>query len=177
MSFVSTGGLGYLLAATDPGVSAAPPAPAGVVTPAATEPTAPAASTAPATNPQDTAPTVATQPETPAPTSTDPIAAPIIVNGETFTNRWGPVQVQATFAANGTLTSVDALQTPFSDGKSVRINDYAVPRLNAEALTAQHADVDTVSGATYTSDGYNRSLQSAIDIALANGVAAGQGAA
>ena len=62
------------------------------------------------------------------------------------------------------------MQVPFSDEKSVRINDRAVPRLNSEAITAQSATVDTVSGATYTSVGYQQSLQSAIDIAVANGV-------
>ena len=57
-------------------------------------------------------------------------------------------------------------------GSSVRINDRAVPQLNSEALTAQSADVDTVSGATYTSNDYRRSLQSAIDAAKAAGLTA-----
>jgi uncharacterized protein with FMN-binding domain len=78
--------------------------------------------------------------------------------------------VQATFAADGTLVNVDVLEVPSRDGQSVRINDYAVPRLNSEALVAQSADVDTVSGATYTSIGYEQSLQSAIDVARANGI-------
>ena len=97
-------------------------------------------------------------------------SAPVQVNGQTFINKWGPVQVQATFASDGSLVAVDAIQTPFADGKSVRINDVAIPRLNSEALTAQSAQVDTISGATYTSTGYRQSLQSAIDIAVANGV-------
>ena len=58
------------------------------------------------------------------------------------------------------------------DGKSVRINERAVPQLNSEALTAQSAEVDTVSGATYTSNDYRRSLQSAIDAARAAGLTA-----
>ena len=64
------------------------------------------------------------------------------------------------------------LQTPYRDGKSVRINERAVPELNSEALTAQSASVDTVSGATYTSTDYRRSLQSAIDAANAAGITA-----
>ena len=100
-----------------------------------------------------------------------------MVNGQSFTNKFGPVQVQATFAPDGTLISVDALQVPTADGKSVRINNYAVPRLNSEGLTAQNADVDTISGATYTSNGYRQSLQSAIDIAVANGIPAAWSAA
>jgi uncharacterized protein with FMN-binding domain len=59
---------------------------------------------------------------------------------------------------------------PDGDGKSVGINDRAVPVLDSEALTAQSARVDTVSGATYTSRGYEQSLQSAIDAARAAGI-------
>jgi len=43
------------------------------------------------------------------------------------------------------------------------INSHAVPILNQEAVSAQSAKIDTISGATYTSDGYAQSLQSAID--------------
>jgi uncharacterized protein with FMN-binding domain len=93
-----------------------------------------------------------------------------VVNGDVFTNKWGPVQVQATFGADGSLLGVDTLQTPFQDDKSVRINDRAVPVLNSEALSAQSSAVHTVSGATYTSDDYQRSLQSAIDTARAAGL-------
>lgn len=96
--------------------------------------------------------------------------AATVVNGDVYTNRFGPVQVQATFAADGSLTGVDAIQFPDGDGKSVRINDRAVPVLNSEALTAQSAQVDTISGATYTSRGYAQSLQSAIDEARVAGL-------
>ena len=105
-----------------------------------------------------------------APTTVAPAPTPTIVNGASFSNRYGDVQVQATFAPDGTLTNVDVLQVPYRDGKSVAINNYAVPHLNSEALTAQSADVHTVSGATYTSIGYQQSLQSAIDAARANGI-------
>jgi uncharacterized protein with FMN-binding domain len=183
LSFVTTGGLGYLLAATDPGPATASAAPVGIVTPAtgATGASATAAETTAAAAPpaspvveQPAATTAdsvaATAPTTAATTAPAVAAQPVVVNGETFTNRWGPVQVQATFGADGTLTAVDAVQVPYADGKSVGINNYAVPRLNSEALTAQTAQVNTVSGATYTSTGYRQSLQSAIDIAVANGI-------
>ena len=70
---------------------------------------------------------------------------------------------------NGALVAVAVVQYPDSDRKSVRINQRALPQLQSEALTAQSAQIDTVSGATYTSDGYVKSLQSAIDEARAAG--------
>jgi uncharacterized protein with FMN-binding domain len=70
---------------------------------------------------------------------------------------------------NGRLVSVAVLQYPNDDRKSERINARAIPTLQSEALSAQSADVDTVSGATYTSDAYVKSLQSAIDEARAAG--------
>ena len=85
--------------------------------------------------------------------------------GTTDTNRWGPVQVQVTITG-GKITDVTALQTP-TGGKSDRINAQAVPILQSEALTAQSAQIDTVSGATYTSTSYKISLQSALDQAAA----------
>lgn len=114
------------------------------------------------------APGVATRP---SPTAVRPAAQPTVVDGAVFHNKWGPVQVEATFAPDGSLTEVVALRTPDDRSTSRRINDDAVPRLTSEALTAQTASVDTVSGATYTSDGYRKSLQSAIDAARAAGVA------
>ncbi len=86
--------------------------------------------------------------------------------GATFTNKWGPVQVQIT-VSGGVITDVTALQTPTDDRKSISINNRAVPVLTSSALSAQSAAIDTVSGATYTSVGYKQSLQSAIDTATA----------
>ena len=101
------------------------------------------------------------------PTTSVPARANAVVDGGGFQNRWGVVQVEATFGPNGTLISVAALRTPNDRGRSIEINDVAVPRLNAEAVSAQSATVDSVSGATYTSNDYRRSLQSAIDAARA----------
>ena len=90
--------------------------------------------------------------------------------GDTDTNKWGPVQVQVT-VSGGTITAVDVLQSPDENDKDVSINSRALPTLVQETLTAQSADVDGVSGATYTSDSYKVSLQSAIDQARAAAVA------
>jgi uncharacterized protein with FMN-binding domain len=84
--------------------------------------------------------------------------------GDTVQTRWGPVQVRIT-VKSGRITEVTALAYPSDNPRDQEINSYAVPRLRSEALSAQSADIDTVSGATYTSDGYKQSLQSALDSA------------
>jgi uncharacterized protein with FMN-binding domain len=115
-----------------------------------------------------------TTPIVPGATTTTPppaaAAQATVVDGAVFRNKWGPVQVEATFGSDGSLIDVVTLQTPDDRSKSIRINDAAVPRLNGAALSAQTASVDSVSGATYTSVGYQQSLQSAIDAARAAGV-------
>ena len=88
--------------------------------------------------------------------------------GAVSSNKWGDVQVRIS-VAGGKITGVTALKTPDHRPKSVRINDRAVPLLKTEVLTAQSASINNVSGATYTSDSYKVSLQSAID--QARGVA------
>ncbi|GLY38230.1 FMN-binding protein [Amycolatopsis sp. NBRC 101858] len=82
--------------------------------------------------------------------------------GSAADTRYGPVQVQIT-VAGGKITDAEAIQYPQESGRDVRINSAAVPELNQETLQAQNAQIDTVSGATYTSEGYQQSLQSAID--------------
>jgi uncharacterized protein with FMN-binding domain len=86
------------------------------------------------------------------------------LTGDSVQTRYGPVQVRATLT-NGKLTAVTAITYPQENPRDQQINSYAVPQLTREALTAQSADIDTVSGATYTSDGYRQSLQSALDSA------------
>ncbi|MFI8534548.1 FMN-binding protein [Streptomyces aquilus] len=100
---------------------------------------------------------------------TSPSTAPSAAGAGTFTGdsvqtRWGPVQVRIT-VKDGKLTDVTAVAYPSDNPRDQEINSYALPRLRTEALTAQSADIDTVSGATYTSDGYRQSLQSALDSA------------
>lgn len=82
--------------------------------------------------------------------------------GTSVQTRFGPVQVQIT-VANGSITDVTALQLTDKDQRSVSISNRAAPVLRQEVLAAQSANVQGVSGATYTSDGYLSSLQSALD--------------
>jgi uncharacterized protein with FMN-binding domain len=176
LSVLASGGLGFLFASTDAAATGEPALPVGVVPVATTAtPVSATSATTPTTTATDVTAATGDAVEVsaapvPAPATAVP-ADPVLVNGQSFRNKWGDVQVQATFAPDGTLTAVDAVQVPFRDSKSVRINDRAVPQLNTEALSAQSASIDTVSGATYTSVGYKQSLQSAIDIAVANGAA------
>jgi uncharacterized protein with FMN-binding domain len=72
------------------------------------------------------------------------------------------VQVEVV-VKNGTVTDVKALQLTNADPRSVDISAQAAPLLREEALSAQSAKIDVISGATYTSDGYIGSLQSALD--------------
>ncbi|MER6158867.1 FMN-binding protein [Streptomyces sp. NPDC001868] len=84
-------------------------------------------------------------------------AGSTVVPGTTVDTEKGPVQVQATFQG-GKITAVKMLQQPDHPQ-----TEAAVPVLIEETLEAQSADIDTVSGATITSDGYRESLQAAID--------------
>ncbi|MER5516407.1 FMN-binding protein [Streptomyces sp. NPDC002763] len=119
-----------------------------------------------------TTPTVVTDSAAPAPSSSASAASggsgsstgAKTVTGDTVQTRWGPVQVRVT-VKSGRITDVTALQYPQDNPRDQQINSYALPQLRREALTAQSAQIDTVSGATYTSEGYQQSLQSALDSA------------
>jgi uncharacterized protein with FMN-binding domain len=76
---------------------------------------------------------------------------------------YGIVQVRIVLQG-GRITDVQSLQLP-SGGRSGSIASYAVPQLRREVLAAQSTNIDTVSGASYTSEGYARSVQSALDSA------------
>jgi uncharacterized protein with FMN-binding domain len=84
------------------------------------------------------------------------------VTGTATDTRWGPVQVQIT-VANGEISDVTVVEYPTGNGKDREINARALPVLVQETLDAQSADIDMVSGATVTSEGYIGSLQSALD--------------
>jgi uncharacterized protein with FMN-binding domain len=83
------------------------------------------------------------------------------VTGSAVDTRYGPVQVQIT-VTNGKLSAIKALEYPTDKQKDIEINSYAIPQLNREALAAKSANIDMISGATYTSTGYINSLQSAL---------------
>lgn len=87
-------------------------------------------------------------------------------DGDTVVTRFGRVQVRIV-VADGRIATVKAVQVPTGDRHNDAINARAVPILDAAAVEAQSADLDLVSGATLTSQGYMQSLQSAIDKASA----------
>lgn len=82
--------------------------------------------------------------------------------GETVQTRWGPVQVQAVVASDGTICSSEAVVYPTGDGESIAINSQALPLIE-RAVAQQGVAFDSVSGATITSEGYRASLQSVLD--------------
>jgi uncharacterized protein with FMN-binding domain len=88
---------------------------------------------------------------------------PTTVLGQPEDAMYGTVQVKVTLSG-GRITDVQAVQLP-SGGRSSEIAAYAAPQLRTEVLSAQSARIDTVSGASYTSEAYARSVQSALDAA------------
>jgi uncharacterized protein with FMN-binding domain len=101
---------------------------------------------------------------TPAPTSAATPASPGTKSalGDPISTQYGNAQVRVT-VANGKITTIEAVQLQSADPKSVQISGYAAPILQQSALSKQTANVDSVSGATYTSESYKASLQSALD--------------
>ena len=83
------------------------------------------------------------------------------LTGSSIQTPYGPVQVQLTLTS-GKITEITVLQIP-TGGRDSQITAYAEPQLRSEVLNAQSAQVDTISGATYTSQGYLQSVQSALD--------------
>ncbi|MFF0103955.1 FMN-binding protein, partial [Streptomyces hirsutus] len=83
------------------------------------------------------------------------------VTGDAVQTEYGAVQVRIT-VEGGKITKAEAVQAP-KGGQSDRVTNQSVPRLNQAVVKTGGADVDAVSGATYTSAGYKKSLQSALD--------------
>jgi uncharacterized protein with FMN-binding domain len=126
-------------------------APSPLALPPATPPFAPSGSD----------PTSTSEPH--PPTSTSPAGTgPHTVDGAVVPTPYGPVQVAVRFD-HGRIVDVRALRTPSDAARSVRLAALATPVLRSEVLAAQSARVDSVSGATYTSEGYARSVQYALD--------------
>jgi uncharacterized protein with FMN-binding domain len=88
----------------------------------------------------------------------------VTVNGASVDTAYGLVQVQVKLRGKR-IVRATAIDYPQGTGRDREINRYAIPVLQRETIAAQSANVDTVSGATYTSDGYRRSLQAALDAA------------
>jgi uncharacterized protein with FMN-binding domain len=94
--------------------------------------------------------------------SPSPATAPSgTFTGQDVPNRFGDVQVQV-IISNGRITDVSALQLPYDRARSAYISQVAGPMLRDEALQAQSARIDVISGATYTSDSYAQSLETAL---------------
>lgn len=120
--------------------------------------------------------TVESAPGPTAPGGTGAGAAQVTATGPVVGTRYGPVQVKVTVTVTGSrVVSATAVLLPDGDGQSRQISAYAGPRLDQAAVAAQGVGVDTVSGASYTSDGYRRSLQAALDTARAVSAQQGQG--
>jgi len=83
------------------------------------------------------------------------------VTGDSVDTRYGAVQVQIT-VVNGQITKAVAVQYPDQQPRDQQINSYAIPQLEQETVSVGSANIDMVSGATYTSQGYISSLQSAL---------------
>lgn len=119
----------------------------------------PASVTAAGSAPPDTA-------TTPAPVASKPAAAAGQYVDGTYTGSaanayYGNIQVKATISG-GKLTDVTFLQYPNDRNTSVYINQQAMPALRAEAIQAQSANVDGVSGASDSSAAFKQSLASAL---------------
>ncbi|MBU4214034.1 MAG: FMN-binding protein [Actinobacteria bacterium] len=157
---IAGGGAG----ATTEGAAAAstPAGPAPANAPAAAAPSATVAAP-PAVTPAPVTPApAAPQPAGPASgTSGSAATSSQVITGQVVSTRYGNVQVAVTFT-NGVISSVATLQAP-SGRESSQINAYATPILAQEAVAANSATIDTVSGASFTSAAYAKSLQSAID--------------
>jgi uncharacterized protein with FMN-binding domain len=114
------------------------------------------------------APTAARRATQAAPRAVAPVTSARVV-GRAADTRYGPVQVELVVRARRIVEAV-ATEYPAQGPHDREINGYAIPRLERETLRLQGAAVDTVSGATYTSEGYRSSLQSAIDQAHGAGL-------
>lgn len=127
--------------------------------------TMPAATTSSKTGKPAGKPQVSTsQPNAPVPKA-DPAKGTITeATGPIVSTRWGPVQVQLDIQ-NHKIVAVTLLKKPDSNAFTKFINDRATPALINETVAAQSLKIDMVTGATFTSTGYLKSLQSALDIA------------
>jgi uncharacterized protein with FMN-binding domain len=99
---------------------------------------------------------------TAASTSTPSTASSRTATGDAVDTPYGDAQVRVT-VRNGRITRIEALRLQGNDPRSVEISTSAEPILRQEALRAQSAAIDAVSGATFTSESYVQSLQSALD--------------
>jgi uncharacterized protein with FMN-binding domain len=124
---------------------------AGIAATAPGEPSSPAEQASPGTGSGGT-------PPSPTP---KPAGATGSFTGSDVPNRFGDVQVKLVIS-NGRVTDVQAVQLPSDRAQSVYISQVAGPILRSEVIQAQSARIDIVSGATYTSQSYAQSVESAL---------------
>jgi len=118
--------------------------------------------------------TTATTPAASSSTTTTPAASTTSSSqykdgsytGTVATNYYDEIQV-AVVISNGKITAITTPTLTGDSGHSNQINSYAVPKLTKQAIAAQSSSIDGVSGASYTTESYVSSLQSALDKAKA----------
>ncbi|MGH7635324.1 MAG: FMN-binding protein [Candidatus Dormibacteria bacterium] len=102
----------------------------------------------------------------PSPTPKSSGATSGTFTGQDYPNQFGDVKVQVVMAG-GKITDIKVLQYPYDRARSAEISQQALPLLREEVLQAQSARIDILGGATFTSDSYAQSVQSALDQARA----------
>ena len=166
------GGLGAVFAITPPQFGTSGPSGLAALPGRATSSSAPVAEatkTSSAPTKSASAPTKAASKPTkgavaPKPAQTTPAASSGITgtfDGNTASTRWGPVQVRIV-VKDGKIIAASALQSPDGDSRSRSISQQAIPYLVQETLAAQSDQISGVGGASYTSNGWFTSLQSAL---------------
>lgn len=137
------------------------PAPIRPITATATLGMADTPATDPSTTSSSSGPGTGSKSTTSAPKRTATTTGKRVVDGDSIGTIYGPVQVRLVLSGRS-IVSVTAINYPTASGRDRSINSYAIPQLTQEALSAQSAQIDNVSGASYTSEGFAESLQSAL---------------
>jgi uncharacterized protein with FMN-binding domain len=150
------GGLGLLASFHTAGGASRQTTAAPVTSPTATTGSSPPPS---GTSPQSTSP-AGTAPQTTTPAATK--SGRQQIDGPTISTRFGDVEVRVTLD-NGQITDVQPLKMPSDRRRSAEITQEVTPMLHDEVLQAQSGQINLISGATYTSDAYQQSLQAALD--------------
>jgi uncharacterized protein with FMN-binding domain len=160
------GGLGAVFAITPPQFGTSGPSGLAALPGRASTPSAAPVDAAPSnagTGPA-TGSSTPTKKATTKPAPNAPVAASGVTgtfDGNTASTRWGPVQVRIV-VKDGKIVAASALQSPDGDSRSRSISEQAIPYLVQETLAAQSDQISGVSGASYTSNGWFTSLQSAL---------------
>lgn len=131
---------------------------------AAAEPTPSAQDASPSPSAAPSAKPSAKPSAAPSPSPSPQAAATGTFTGVDVPNRFGDVQVRVVITG-GRISDVQALRLPSDRAQSAYISQVAGPMLRTEALQAQSANIDIISGATYTSDSYAQSLETALRLA------------